>query len=254
MNDSTLPPNKPVDALDAPDAFEAAAGQLPFLRTVRSFVLRAGRTTAGQAKAFTDVGPRYLLPYTAQPLDIAASFERQAPIILEIGFGMGEATAQIAALRPQDNFLCCEVHTPGVGALLKRIAEQPLSNIRILQHDAVEVIDHMLPLACLDGAHIFFPDPWHKTKHNKRRLIQPPLIAKLAARLKPGGYLHCATDWAPYAQQILAVLSAEPLLRNTAGPYAGGYAPKPDYRPLTKFENRGLKLGHGVWDLVFTRV
>ena len=182
-----------------------------------------------------------------------ASFERQAPSILEIGFGMGEATAQIAALRPQDNFLCCEVHTPGVGALLKRIAEQPLSNIRILQHDAVEVIDHMLPLASLDGAHIFFPDPWHKTKHNKRRLIQPPLIAKLAARLQPGGYLHCATDWAPYAQQILAVLSAEPLLRNTAGLEAGGYAPKPDYRPLTKFENRGLKLGHGVWDLVFTR-
>jgi tRNA (guanine-N7-)-methyltransferase len=226
----------------------------PFQRTVRSFVLRAGRTTAGQAKAFTDVGPRFLLPYTAQPLDFAASFERQAPTILEIGFGMGEATAQIAAIRPQDNFLCCEVHTPGVGALLKRIAEQSLTNIRILQHDAVEVIDDMLPLQSLDGAHIFFPDPWHKTKHNKRRLIQPPLIAKLAARLKPGGYLHCATDWAPYAQQILAVLSAEPLLRNTAGPHAGGYAPKPDYRPLTKFENRGLKLGHGVWDLVFTRV
>ena len=226
----------------------------PFLRTVRSFVLRAGRTTVGQAKAFTDVGPRFLVPYTALPLDFAASFERQAPNILEIGFGMGEATAQIAALRPQDNFLCCEVHTPGVGALLKRIAEQSLSNIRILQHDAVEVIDHMLPLDSLDGAHIFFPDPWHKTKHNKRRLIQPPLVAKLAARLQPGGYLHCATDWAPYAQQILAVLSAEPLLRNTAGLEAGGYAPKPDYRPLTKFENRGLKLGHGVWDLVFTRV
>ena len=224
------------------------------MRNVRSFVLRAGRTTAGQAKAFSDVGPRFLLPYTAQPLDYAASFERQALTILEIGFGMGEATAQIAALRPQDNFLCCEVHTPGVGALLKRIAEQSLSNILILQHDAVEVIDHMLPLASLDGAHIFFPDPWHKTKHNKRRLIQPPLIAKLAARLQPGGYLHCATDWAPYAQQILAVLSAEPLLRNTARLEAGGYAPKPDYRPLTKFENRGLKLGHGVWDLVFTRV
>ena len=237
MNDSKLPPDPQ-----------------PFLRTVRSFVLRAGRTTAGQAKAFTDVGPRFLLPYAALPLDYAASFERQAPTILEIGFGMGEATAQIAALRPQDNFLCCEVHTPGVGALLKRIAEQSLSNVRILQHDAVEVIDHMLPLQSLDGAHIFFPDPWHKTKHNKRRLIQPPLIAKLAARLQPGGYLHCATDWAPYAQQILAVLSAEPLLRNTAGLEAGGYAPKPDYRPLTKFENRGLKLGHGVWDLVFTRV
>ena len=233
MNDSTLPP-----------------GQQPFHRTIRSFVLRTGRTTAGQAKAFTDVGPRFLLPYTAQPMDFAASFERQAPTILEIGFGMGEATAQIAALRPQDNFLCCEVHTPGVGALLKRIAEQSLSNIRILQHDAVEVIDHMLPLASLNGAHIFFPDPWHKTKHNKRRLIQPDFVARLCTRLAPGGYLHCATDWQPYAEQMLEVLGAEPALRNTAE----GYAPRPHYRPLTKFERRGLKLGHGVWDLVFQRV
>ena len=223
------------------------------MRTVRSFVLRAGRTTAGQAKAFSDVGPRFLLPYTAQPLDFATSFERQAPTILEIGFGMGEATAQIAALRPQDNFLCCEVHTPGVGALLKRVAEQSLTNIRILQHDAVEVIDHMLSPGVLDGVHIFFPDPWHKTKHHKRRLIQPELVNKLAQRLKPGGYLHCATDWQPYAQQMMEVISAEPLLANTSDAM-GGYATKPDYRPLTKFENRGLKLGHGVWDLVFRRV
>ena len=246
MNDSTLPPL----AADAEPASKAPAHH----RTIRSFVLRTGRTTAGQAKAFADVGPQFLQPYTGQPLAYSLAFARQAPTILEIGFGMGEATAQIAALRPNDNFLCCEVHTPGVGALLKRIAEQSLVNIRILQHDAVEVIDHMLPLDSLAGAHIFFPDPWHKTKHNKRRLIQPPLIAKLAARLQPGGYLHCATDWAPYAEQILEVLSAEPLLRNTAGPEANGYAPKPDYRPLTKFENRGLMLGHGVWDLVFQRV
>jgi tRNA (guanine-N7-)-methyltransferase len=150
------------------------------------------------------------------------------------------------------NFLCCEVHTPGVGALLKRIAEQGLQNIRILQHDAVEVIDHMLLPGSLDGVHIFFPDPWHKKKHNKRRLIQAPLIAKLAARLKPGGYLHCATDWQPYAEQILEVLRGQPLLKNTASESADGYAPKPDYRPLTKFENRGIKLGHGVWDVVFT--
>jgi tRNA (guanine-N7-)-methyltransferase len=226
-------------------------------RNIRSFVRRTGRTTVGQAKAFEDVGPKYLLPYTAAPLDFAAAYGRVAPTILEIGFGMGEATAHIAALMPEKNFLCCEVHTPGVGALLKRIAEQSLTNIRILQHDAVEVIDNMLPsgdLASLDGAHIFFPDPWHKKKHNKRRLIQAPLIAKLAARLKPGGYLHCATDWQPYAEQILEVLSAEPLLRNTADASNGGYAPKPDYRPLTKFENRGIKLGHGVWDVVFTRV
>lgn len=221
---------------------------------IRSFVRRTGRTTVGQAKAFADVGPKFLLPYTAAPMDFAAVYHRIAPTILEIGFGMGEATAHIAGLSPEKNFLCCEVHTPGVGALLKRIDEQALANIRILQHDAVEVIDNMLPRDCLDGAHIFFPDPWHKKKHNKRRLIQPPLIAKLAARLKPGGYLHCATDWQPYAEQILEVLSAEPLLKNTADASNGGYAPKPDYRPLTKFENRGLKLGHGVWDVVFTRV
>jgi tRNA (guanine-N7-)-methyltransferase len=177
-----------------------------------------------------------------------------APVILEIGFGMGEATAHIAKLRPTDHFLCCEVHEPGVGALLKRIGEQDIHNIRILQHDAVEVIDNMLPLASLDGVHIFFPDPWHKSRHNKRRLIQTPLIAKLAARLKPGAYIHCATDWEPCAVQILEVLSTEALLQNTAGQDHGGYAVKPDYRPLTKFENRGLKLGHGVWDVVFKRI
>lgn len=222
-------------------------------RTIRSFVRRTGRTTVGQAKAFADVGPRFLLAYTGLPMDFAAVYDREAPTILEIGFGMGEATAHIAALMPEKNFLCCEVHTPGVGALLKRIDEQSLANIRILQHDAVEVIDHMLPVGSLDGVHIFFPDPWHKTKHNKRRLIQSPLIAKLAARLKPGGYLHCATDWQPYAEQILEVLGAESLLANTADAASEGYAPKPGYRPLTKFENRGIKLGHGVWDVVFTR-
>jgi len=233
---------------------EGAPSDVSHPRNIRSFVRRTGRTTIGQAKAFADVGPRFLLPYTTAPMDFAAVYARTAPTILEIGFGMGEATAHIAALMPEKNFLCCEVHTPGVGALLKRIDEQALGNIRILQHDAVEVIDHMLPLGSLDGVHIFFPDPWHKKKHNKRRLIQPPLIAKLAARLKPGGYLHCATDWQPYAEQILEVLSAEPLLSNTADASSGGYAPKPDYRPLTKFENRGIKLGHGVWDVVFTRV
>jgi tRNA (guanine-N7-)-methyltransferase len=223
-------------------------------RSIRSFVRRTGRTTVGQAKAFEDVGPAYLLPYAAEPMDHAAVFGRTAPTVLEIGFGMGEATAHIAALMPEKNFLCCEVHTPGVGALLKRISEQGLTNIRIVQHDAVEVLQHMLAPGSLDGVHIFFPDPWHKKKHNKRRLIQPPLIAQLVTRLKPGGYLHCATDWQPYAEQILEVLAAEPLLKNTAGSADGGYAPKPPYRPLTKFENRGIKLGHGVWDLVFERV
>jgi tRNA (guanine-N7-)-methyltransferase len=222
---------------------------VPHPRTIRSFVRRAGRTTTGQAKAFTDLGPTFLLPYRAEPLDFDAAFGRAAPTILEIGFGMGEATAHIAALMPDVNFLCCEVHEPGVGALLKRIGEQNLTNIRIVAHDAVEVIDHMLPEGSLAGVHIFFPDPWHKLRHNKRRLVQPPLVARLAARLKTSGYLHCATDWGPYAAQMLQVLGAEPHLENTAP----GYAPRPHYRPLTKFENRGIKLGHGVWDLVFRK-
>ena len=253
----TLPPpesNEPAASPAPASANPATPGDASHHRTIRSFVLRTGRTTAGQARAFADVGPQFLLAYTPALMDFAAVFNRAAPTILEIGFGMGEATAHIASVMPEKNFLCCEVHTPGVGALLKRIAEQGLTNIRILQHDAVEVMDHMLPTGetpSLDGVHIFFPDPWHKKKHNKRRLIQAPLIAKLAARLKPGGYLHCATDWQPYAEQILEVLNAEPLLQNTAGT---GYAPKPDYRPLTKFENRGIKLGHGVWDVVFKRV
>lgn len=218
-------------------------------KTIKSYVRRAGRTTTGQAKAFEELGPRFVLNYQAAPLDAAATYGRQGRLILEIGFGMGEATAHIARVRPDDNFLCCEVHEPGVGALLKRIGEQDITNIRILQQDAVEVIDNMLPEASLDGVHIFFPDPWHKKKHNKRRLIQEPLVAKLARRLRPGGYIHCATDWEPYAVQMLEVLGAEPLLANTAQ----GYAAKPDYRPLTKFENRGIRLGHGVWDLVFER-
>ena len=222
----------------------------PLHRRLKSFVRRAGRTTDGQARAYEQFGPRFLLPYHAEALDFAAAFGRQAPTVLEIGFGMGEATAHIAALMPEKNFLCCEVHEPGVGALLKRIGEQQLQNIRICAHDAVDVLDHMLPPASLSGVHVFFPDPWHKTRHNKRRLIQPPFVRKLADRLAPGGYLHCATDWQPYAEQMLEVLAGEPLLRNNAA----GYAPKPDYRPLTKFENRGLKLGHGVWDVVFARL
>jgi tRNA (guanine-N7-)-methyltransferase len=162
---------------------------------------------------------------------------------------MGDATAAIAQALPGTDFIGVEVHTPGVGALLKRIGEMKLSNLRLIQHDAVEVLEHMIAPDSLAGVHVFFPDPWHKKKHNKRRLIQPAFVRRLVDRIAPGGYLHCATDWQPYAEQMLDVLSAEPLLRNTAA----GYAPKPDYRPLTKFENRGLKLGHGVWDLVFSR-
>ncbi|HEY1230925.1 MAG TPA: tRNA (guanosine(46)-N7)-methyltransferase TrmB [Ramlibacter sp.] len=218
-------------------------------RTIRSFVRRAGRTTVGQARAVQDLGPRFLVPFQSTPLDLPATFGRTAPVVLEIGFGMGEATAHIAGLMPEKDFLCCEVHEPGVGALLKRIGEHGLSNIRIVQHDAVEVLNRMLVPSSLGGVHVFFPDPWHKLRHNKRRLIQSPLVALLASRLKPGGYLHCATDWEPYAQQMLQVLGDEPQLKNTAE----GFAPKPSYRPETKFERRGLRLGHGVWDVVFVK-
>ena len=251
MTEFDLPPLSPNTAQRPASTGMAPAG-VAYPKAIKSFVRRAGRTTTGQAKAFEDLGPRFILPYTGQALDAAAAFGRSAPLILEIGFGMGDATAHIARVRPDDNFLCCEVHEPGVGALLKRLGEQELNNVRILAHDAVEVIDNLLAPASLDGVHIFFPDPWHKKKHNKRRLIQAPLVAKLAARLKPGGYLHCATDWQPYAEQILQVLSEQPLLRNRTDS-ASGYAPQPDYRPLTKFENRGLRLGHGVWDIVFVR-
>ena len=203
----------------------------------------------GQLRALAELGPRFLLPFEARRLDFDAAFGRRAPRVLEIGFGMGDATATIAQALPDTDFIGVEVHTPGVGALLKRIGELALTNLRLIQHDAVEVLAHMIPPDSLAGVHVFFPDPWHKKKHNKRRLIQPGLVAQLVSHLAPGGSLHCATDWQPYAEQMLAVLSAEPLLRNTTS----GYAPRPDHRPLTKFENRGLKLGHGVWDLVFVR-
>jgi len=219
-------------------------------RAIRSFVTRAGRTTIAQARALADLGPRFVLPYDPATPDLVAAFPGYGKTVLEIGFGMGQATAHIAALMPDTLFIGCEVHEPGVGALLKLVGEQGLANVRIVQHDAVEVLRHMIAPATLHGVHVFFPDPWHKKRHHKRRLIQPPFVHLLAERIAPGGYLHCATDWQPYAEQMLHVLGAEPLLANTAD----GYAPKPDYRPETKFERRGLRLGHGVWDLVFRRV
>ncbi len=225
-------------------------------RSIRSFVKRSGRITTGQLKAREEIGAQYLLSYSTQELDSAQIFPPTAPpapLVFEIGFGMGEATASIAQRLPQTNFICCEVHDPGVGALLKRIGESQIKNIRIIQHDAVEVLEHMIKEQSLDGLHIFFPDPWHKKKHNKRRLIQPNFIQSVLPKLKPGAYIHCATDWEAYAVQILEVLSAQKALNNASSD-SSGYALKPDYRPLTKFENRGLKLGHGVWDLVFTKV
>lgn len=221
----------------------------PTERRIRSFVTRAGRLSTGQARAIEEFGPRYCLPYVKAPLDIDAAFGRHVPTILEIGFGMGDTTAKIAAGMPEKNFLGVEVHTPGVGSLLKLIGEQGLTNLRLIQHDAVEVVTHMLAPEALDGVHVFFPDPWHKARHNKRRLIQGPFVNLLASRIRSGGYIHCATDWQEYAEQMLAVLSAEPSLENTAK----DYAERPHYRPVTKFENRGLKLGHGVWDLVFRK-
>ncbi len=222
----------------------------PPRRKVRSYVLRAGRATAGQTRALATLGATYLVPFEPCALDFGSLFGRDAPTILEIGFGMGEATAQIAAALQDRNFIACEVHEAGVGALLRRIGEQGLQNLRLIRHDAVEVLEHMIAPRSLAGVHIYFPDPWHKKRHHKRRLVQAPFVRLLAERIAPGGYLHCATDWQPYAEQMLEVLSAEPLLANTAE----GYAPKPEHRPLTKFEQRGLKLGHGVWDLVFTRI
>ncbi|KNE76209.1 tRNA (guanine46-N7-)-methyltransferase [Candidatus Burkholderia crenata] len=219
-------------------------------RRIRSFVTRAGRVSTGQRRALDEFGPRFVVPFTPQPLDWDAAFGRTAPRVLEIGFGMGATTAEIASARPSDDFLGIEVHEPGVGALLKLIGEQELTNIRVVQHDAVEVLEHMIAPDSLDGVHIYFPDPWHKARHHKRRLIQPKFVALLVSRLKPGGYIHIATDWQNYAEQMLEILSAEPALENTAG---SDYAPRPDYRPVTKFERRGLKLGHGVWDLVFKR-
>jgi tRNA (guanine-N7-)-methyltransferase len=236
MQTDTLPPAEPTEAS-------------PPRRAIRSFVVRAGRMGPGQARALAELGPRFIVPFAAEPVDFAASFGRRVPLVLEIGFGMGDATAAIAQALPAVDFVGVEVHPPGVGALLKRIDALGLANLRIVQHDAVEVVERMVAPASLAGVHVFFPDPWHKARHHKRRLIQAPFVRLLASRLAAGGYLHCATDWEPYAQQMLEVLAAEPALVNRSE----GFAPRPAYRPVTKFETRGLGLGHGVWDLVFEK-
>ncbi len=218
-------------------------------RSIRSFVLRQGRVSDAQRRALDAGQAQFGIPFAPGLLDLNATFSRGAPKILEIGFGMGETTATIAQAHPENDYLGIEVHTPGVGALFKQIGELGLTNLRIIQHDAVEVLNHMIAPGTLDGVHVFFPDPWPKKRHHKRRLLQPPLVALLASRLKPGGYLHSATDWEEYAQQILEVFAAEPSLENTAT----DYAPRPASRPQTKFETRGLKLGHKVWDVLFRK-
>jgi tRNA (guanine-N7-)-methyltransferase len=217
---------------------------------IRSFVVRAGRIGPGQARALATLAPRYVVPFAASTIDFAALFGRAAPVVVEIGFGMGAATAAIAAARPGVDFLGIEVHPPGVGALLQRIDEAGLGNVRIVHHDAVEVLESMIAPGALAGVNVFFPDPWPKKRHHKRRLLRPPFVRLLASRLAPGATLHCATDWEPYAEQMLEVLSAEPSLVNVAG---SGYAERPATRPLTKFEQRGIDRGHGVRDLVFAK-
>lgn len=218
-------------------------------RAIRSFVLRQGRFSAAQQRAYTSLMPVFGVPYAMQTLDLDAIFGRPAPKILEIGFGMGETTAAIAQACPDRDFLGIEVHTPGVGGLLKLIEEHGTTNVRIVQQDAVDVVTHMIAPGTLHGVHVFFPDPWPKKRHHKRRLLQPAFVQQLAERIAPGGYLHAATDWEEYALEILDTLSAEPLLQNSAP----RFALRPEYRPLTKFERRGMDLGHGVWDLIFLR-
>jgi tRNA (guanine-N7-)-methyltransferase len=217
---------------------------------IRSFVLRQGRVSEAQRRHHEEGLPRWGISYRPERLDLDAVFGRRAPHVLEIGCGMGETTALIAQSQPQTDFIGIEVHTPGVGSLLKEIATRELTNLRVIQHDAVDVVRDMIPEGALGGVHVYFPDPWPKKRQQKRRLIQAPFVALLARRLSPGGYLHCATDWQDYAEQMLAVLGAEPALENTAA----GFAPRPEWRPQTKFEARGLRLGHGVWDLLFRRV
>lgn len=274
-----------------------SVGQADRTDRIRSFVLRAGRLTAGQQRALDDLGPQFLVPFKNQPFDWASAFAHSSsvssgatrPRILEIGFGMGETTATIAQFRPEDDFLAIEVHLPGVGALLKRIGELNLTNLRLIRHDAVEVLEYMIAEDSLDGIHIYFADPWHKKRHHKRRLIQEQFVELLASRIKQGGYLHLATDWHNYAEQMLLVLNRQASLQNTSqervrietftpadvisNPADGqsqakneftptledladdhpGYAERPSYRPITKFENRGILLGHGVWDLVYRK-
>ena len=225
--------------------------QPPQSPSIRSFVRRQGRVSNAQKRYYSEMMSAVGIPFQPQLLDLARVFGRDAPKILEIGCGKGETTAEIAATYPENDYLGIEVHTPGVGSLCKQIAERGLSNLRICQHDAVEVLRAMIAPEALAGIHIFFPDPWPKKRHHKRRLIQPPLVALLASRLAPGAYIHCATDWENYALQMLEVLAAEPSLENSPTALQGGFVPRPPSRPRTKFEERGLRLGHGVWDVLF---
>lgn len=227
----------------------------PIRRKIVSFVRREGRLTASQRRALAELLPRFGVTVDAQPdavPDLDAVFGRAAPRVLEIGFGDGVSLAQMAAAAPELDFLGIEVHRPGVGHLLLEIERRGLGNVRVICADAVDILERRLPPACLDRVQLFFPDPWPKTRHHKRRILQPSFVELVRERLKPGGVFHMATDWAHYAEQMLAVMEAAPGFRNGAGP--GRYAERPAYRPETRFERRGLRLGHGVWDLLYVRI
>lgn len=239
------------------DKKELTAEELEALknRHIRSFVLRRGHISNAQKRALEEVLPRYEVAYADTPIAFESFFGRSAPVVLEIGCGMGETTARIAQLRPDVNYLGCEVFAAGVGALAKRLEEGGIENVRIIRHDAVEVVRDMIADNSLDGVHIYFPDPWRKARHHKRRLVAQPFIGMLASKIRPGGYIHCATDWQNYAEQMLEVLEGEAKLANLHG--AGNYSPvmgNPlSERPTTKFQSRGERLGHGIWDLVYIR-
>ncbi len=222
------------------------------LRRIRSFVLRTGRMTKGQEQAYETYWPVAGLTLQGGMIDPAALFGRRAPLVFEIGFGMGQSLLEMAARESDKDFIGVEVHKPGVGRLLMGMGEAQLSNVRVYCDDAVEVLQTCIPDGALDRVQIYFPDPWHKKKHHKRRLVQPNFVAELRRKLKTGGVLHLATDWENYAEHMAEVMAVAPGYRNQSE--GGVYAPRPDWRPLTKFEQRGQRLGHGVWDLLFEAI
>ncbi|MFY0656101.1 MAG: tRNA (guanosine(46)-N7)-methyltransferase TrmB [Neptunomonas phycophila] len=222
-----------------------------YMRTVRSFVMRAGRTTEGQQKALEEVWPEMGLELKNGAIDFAEVFGRQAPVVLEIGFGMGDSLIEMATQQPDKNYIGIEVHRPGVGRLLSRANEAGLTNIRVYAEDAVEVLAECIPGNSLHALQLFFPDPWHKKKHHKRRIVQPEFAQKIRQKLEVGGYFHMATDWENYAEHMMEVMTAAEGFTNQAG--EGEYSPRPEWRPVTKFQKRGERLGHGVWDLMFER-
>ncbi len=221
-----------------------------FMRRIRSFVRREGRLTKGQERALQELWPVMGVEFRDEMLDLAQLFGREAPVVLEIGFGMGKSLVEMAAAAPEKNFIGIEVHRPGVGACLSSAQDAGITNLRLFCHDAVEVLGQMIPDESIDTLQLFFPDPWHKARHHKRRIVQPAYVQMLRPKLKIGGVFHMATDWENYAEHMLEVMNAAEGFVNTV---EGDYAPRPDSRPLTKFEQRGHRLGHGVWDLLFAR-